>query len=442
MDPPPDPGIRTEVEVTRFTRCAALALIIAMGFAPAAGHAEEQATTPADDAQKIAEMHGRIEGMNEQLQVLQTDTDKLKKFKFSGYIQARWETAENKNDSVRVTGTPPVVTPANTERFYIRRGRLKLTYDSSPLSQAVIYFDGGTDRTVRLLEAYVTLLDPWTATHRHAITIGQMNVPFGYEIERSSSVRELPERSRAENVLFSGERDRGVKLVSTWTPQFETVLAVMNGGGINQPDFPNADPTRRKDMMARARFSQGTVDAAVSYYDGHNTTPLTGPDVETDKTRLGVDAQLYYALPMVGGGSLKGEFYRGKEINPDSVRTMTTASSASPRLLLAGADPTHFATDFLGWYAMWVQNLGEKLQLAARYDQYDPNTDVDLDHFKRASVGLNYFYDGFTRITVSYDAPTTRPNPSGSARYNAANPAARPTDPHDNLWTVQVQHKF
>jgi hypothetical protein len=442
MDPLPDPGIRTEVEVTTLTRCVALGLFLTVGVMPAAGHAQESATTPADDAGKVEEMHGRVEGMTEQLQTLQADTDKLKKFKFSGYLQARWETAENKNDSVRVTGTPPVATPANTERFYIRRGRLKMTYDSSPLSQAVVYFDGGTDRTVRLLEAYVTLLDPWTPLHQHGLTMGQMNVPFGYEIERSSSVRELPERSRAENVLFAGERDRGVKLVSQWTPRFETVVAVMNGGGVNQPDFPNTDPSRAKDVMARARFSQGTVDGAVSYYDGRNVTPLTGPDVQTDKTRLGFDAQVFYELPVIGGGSLKGEFYRGKEINPDSVRTMTTSSSASPRLLGASADPAHFATDFTGWYAMWVQNLGEKLQLAARYDLYDPNTDLDLDHFKRTSVGINFFYDGFTRLSVSYDAPTTRPNPSGSARFNAISPAVRGADPHDNLWTVQVQHKF
>jgi len=428
--------------VTTPARYVALAVFLAMGWAAAEGRAQEPAAPSVDAAQQLEDVRGRLEGMNEQLQTLQSDTDKLKKFKFSGYLQARWETAENKNDSVRITGTPLAFTPANSERFYIRRGRLKLTYDSSPLSQAVVYFDGGTDRTIRLLEAYVTLLDPWTPLHQHALTMGQMNVAFGYEIERSSSVRELPERSRAENVLFAGERDRGVKIVSQWTPQFETVVGVLNGGGVNQPDFPNTDPTRQKDILARARFSQGTVDGAVSYYDGRNVTPLTGPDVLTDKTRLGLDAQVYYALPVLGGGSLKGEYYRGKEINPDSVRTMTTSSSASPRLLLSGADPTHFATNFLGWYAMWVQSLGERLQLAARYDVYDPNDALSLDDFKRTSVGLNWFYDGFTRVTVSYDAPKTRPAPSGSARYNAVSPAGRGADRHDNLWTLQVQHKF
>ena len=339
MGPPPDPGIRTEVEVTRLTRCAALGLLLAMGLAPAAGHAQESASAPADQAGKLEEIHGQLEGMTEQLQTLQADTDKLRKFKFSGYVQARWETAENKNDSVRVTGTPPVVTPANTERFFIRRGRLKMTYDSSPLSQAVVYFDGGADRTIRLLEAYVTLLDPWTPLHSHGLTVGQMNVPFGYELERSSSARELPERSRAESVLFPGERDRGVKLVSQWTSQLETVVGVLNGAGISSADYPTSDPTPDKDLLARVRFAQGVVDAAVSWYSGHAVTGLTGPDVETDKLRYGADVQGYYELPLLGGGSLRAEAYAGTELNPDSLKALTTVPSGGGRLLRAGADP-------------------------------------------------------------------------------------------------------
>src|SRR5262245_23645626 len=249
-----------ESRLTRFTRCAVLVVILAMGFATREGRAQEAATPPANDAAKTEELQGKLDGITEQLQTLQADTDKLKKFKFSGYIQARWETSENKSDTVRVTGNPPVITSPNTERFYIRRARLKLTYDSSPLSQGVVYFDGGSDRTIRLLEAYVTLLDPWTVTHAHGLTVGQFNVPFGYEIERSSSVRELPERSRVENVLFSGERDRGLKLDSQWLPAFKTSVSLLNGGGVNQADFPTTDPTRAKDWTARGRLSLGFWD--------------------------------------------------------------------------------------------------------------------------------------------------------------------------------------
>ncbi len=439
-DPHRIPKIQTEESVTTLQRWVALAACLAIGLTAAEGGAQEPVAQPEEQAAEAEEVKGKLEGMSEQLQTLQADTDKLKKFKFSGYVQARWETGEAQSDTIRVSvsGTTATFTPANNARFYIRRARLKLTYDSSPLSQAVVYFDGGTDRTVRLLEAYVTLLDPWTPAHRHALTIGQMNVPFGYEIERSSSVRELPERSRAENVLFSGERDRGLKIVSHWMPQLETVLGVYNGGGVNNADFPTTDPTAGKDFLARARYSQGKVDGAVSYYGGRHATPLTGPDVETDKTRLGFDLQAFYELPSLGGGSLKGEFFGGHEINPDSVRTLTTITSGVGRYLVAGVDPSHLATDFLGGYVMWVQNLGEKFQFAARYDMYDPNDSVDGDSFKRGSIGLNWFYDGFTRISVAYDDVRTHAS-SGSGRLLQN---LRLPDPKDNLLTVQFQHKF
>lgn len=352
-------------------------------------------------------------------------------FRFSGYVQARWESGEAKNDSVRVAGTPLTLTPANNERFFVRRARLKLTCDPGPRSQAVIQVGAGAERDVKLLEAYVTLRDPWTTDQRHQLTIGQMMVPFGYELERSSSVRELPERSRAENNLFPGERDRGIKLVDQWTPSLETVVGIFNGGGINHPDFPNSDPTRGKDVVGRGRFSPGRVSGAVSWYRGRNTIALTGEDIQTDKSRLGLDAQIRYRLPRLGGGSFMGEYYGGHEVNPDSVTTLITSSDGA-RLLNPGARPSHLATDFTGWYVMWVHDAGERLELAMRYDAFDPNSGAEHDQFGRFGIGADWSYDNFTRIMLAYDVPRTERAIGGG----------RLSDPHDNLWTAQVQFKF
>lgn len=398
-------------------------------------HAEETSTESASDTPVTrAELQGLLDGLNEQIQTHQTDLDKLKRFKFSGYVQARIEAGEASNDTVKVSGSPATFTTANLSRFYIRRARLKLTYDASPLSQAVIYLDGGQDRSIRLLEGYVTLMDPWTPLHAHQLTMGQFNVPFGFEIERSSSVRELPERSRAENVLFSGERDRGVKLEDQWSEKFKTSLALLNGGGINSADYPTTDPTRGKDFVGRARWSQGVWDLAGSYYFGRQVTALTGPDVWSRKTRVGLDGQLFFSVPRLGGTTLRGEFYQGHEANPDSAKALLVSpTTGNPvRLLKGGANADHLATDMLGWYAMAVQNLGDRTQFVVRYDAYDPNTDRDHDQYKRLSLGVNAFYDGYTRLTVSYDAITTD-SPVSAGRFR---------DPKDNLWTFQLQHKF
>jgi len=85
-----------------------------------------------------------------------------------------------------------------------------------------------------------------------------------------------------------------------------------------------------------------------------------------------------------------------------------------------------------GGYVMWVQNLGEQFQLAARYDAYDRNVHVDHDQYERLGVGLNWYYDGATRVTVSYDMPSTEVSAGGGAYQ----------DPADNLLTVQFQYKF
>ena len=415
----------------QFLKGAAAAAIVALAATVAAAQeAKTGGDAPGDEAKE------RIESMTEQMQTLQTDMDKLKRFKFSGFLQPRWETAENKSDTVRVTGNPPAATAANNERFYIRRARFKLTYDAAPLSKAVLSFDGstaGSSINIRMLDAYVQLLDPWTAQHQHSATIGQMNIPFGYEIEQSDADRELPERSRAENVLFPGERDRGLRFLSQWTPQLETAVALFNGNGIADGSYGTADPTRSKDLVARARYAQGRMDGALSLQVGNVTVPLTGPDVSGDRARYGADAQTYYELPRFGGGTLRGELFIGHDVNADSVRVLTTTpgGTATGTVLQPGANPDHFVSDFTGWYVMAVQNFGDKLQAAMRFDAWDPNTDVAHDQYERWSLGLNYFYDAYTRLTVSYDVPIT--DAAAASGYD---------DPHDNLWTVQIQLKY
>lgn len=429
--------------LVRLAGVLAVSLVAATG---AAAQASPAGTTPSAGTESSTDrdLPAKVEGIDAQVQVIQGDLDKLKKIKVTGYIQTRYEFNQQSSvpPSLDTKASPIAIKNPNLNRFHIRRGRLKVTYDSSPLSQAVIYFDGntsGSDRNVRLLEAYVTLRDLWTPEHRHALNAGQMNVPFGYEIERSSSVRELLERSKAENVLFPGERDRGVTLTSQWIPQLQTVIGLFNGPGINSTDYPTTPPRKGRDFVARARWSQGIFDVAGSAYVGKNmvlidTTAASLRKVQIDRTRYGADAQCYYQLSSLsglplGGGSLKFEFYTGKDFN-------TAAFDATKRKLKAGRAINDLASDFIGWYGMVVQNFGEALQFAARYDYWDPNTKTDTDavehdQYRRIGVALNWFYDANTRLTVAWDNPRTETK-VGSVY----------ADPQDNAWIFQLQHKF
>jgi hypothetical protein len=133
-------------------------------------------------------------------------------------------------------------------------------------------------------------------------------------------------------------------------------------------------------------------------------------------------------LPALGGGSFRGEYYQGANLNADSAKVLLPPPGGQATGLLR---PDHLATDFTGGYAMWVQNLGERFQIATRWDFFDPNTDLDHDQFWRVGIGANAFYDGNVRITLAYDLQDTETRSGASYR-----------DLHDNLWTVQFQHRF
>ncbi len=417
-------------------RLLSLALIATLAsLVPAGAAAGATDSTAASELITRSEVRAMLDSLAERVRDRRTDAAPRPSYGLSGYVQARFEWGEASSDTVRVSGSPPTASVANVSRFYVRRGRVKLTADPSPRTRVVLSVDGSQDRMVRLLDAYVTIKEGWTGRQAHQLTVGQFDVPFGFEIERSSSRRELPERSRAENVLFSGERDRGIKLEGQWTPRLRTVVALLNGGGVQDPDFPTTDPTRAKDVLGRARWSVGGLDVAASYAIGRDVIPLTGPDVWTDRKRLGADAQASYSLPGLGKGQWMLEFYSGVETNPDSVRGLVETVDISPgqqaRRLRAGADPTHLATRFRGGYAMCVQRLSERTEGVVRHDRYDPDLAAGHDQFSRWSFGLNLVCDSHTRLTIAYDAVRTEKPSGGSFR-----------DPADNLWTFQVQSRF
>jgi hypothetical protein len=404
-------------------RCAPL-----LGAAVVAGLCGAGTARAADE--RDASLEARLDSLGAEVRALRAARPAAAPLRITGFVQARWETAENSADTIEVSGGEAVT--ANRNRFAIRRARLKATYEEASIGRGVVYVNAGDSREVELLEAYVTLLDPWTDDHRHALTIGQQNVPFGFDLEYSASSQELLERSQAERTLFPGERDRGIVLESRWTPWATTSLGVFNGTTIGEDSrFVAADPNGNKAVVGRLRITQGPVTAAVSGYAARAATPLTGADVITDKTRFGADAQARYELRGIGGGEVRGEVFFGRQTNPDSVNALTTASG-DDLLPVAGADPAHFATDVAGGYVVWIQSFARRYSFAARYDVYDPNTDADNDRFARATLALHGRYGSHVRASVAYEIPDTE-RTSATGTFE---------DPHDNRWTVQFQHKF
>jgi phosphate-selective porin len=176
--------------------------------------------------EQITEMKDRINGIDERLMTSESDLSKLTKIKFSGYIQAQFDRFENR-----------AVQPNNY--FSLRRVRLKATYEAADGIKFVVQPDFSPSG-VTLKDAYVVLNDHFIKSgffkKTFSLTMGKFN-RLNYEVEYSSSQRELPERSTIIRTIYPGERAIGFKLeANPESIPLKVQLALFNGndGGFNQ----------------------------------------------------------------------------------------------------------------------------------------------------------------------------------------------------------------
>jgi hypothetical protein len=332
--------------------------------------------------EQITEMKDRINGIDERLMTSESDLSKLTKIKFSGYIQAQFDRFENR-----------AVQPNNY--FSLRRVRLKATYEAADGIKFVVQPDFSPSG-VTLKDAYVVLNDHFIKSgffkKTFSLTMGKFN-RLNYEVEYSSSQRELPERSTIIRTIYPGERAIGFKLeANPESIPLKVQLALFNGndGGFNQFSdttgktasnvIENKDFDNFKDIMARATYSFklgsfGGLDLGAHAYFGslksNTNATLRGDYTTIDSSKIGdavqrnwFGAEFQLFAYVLGGMSLNGEYITGKNA------ILGGSKFANGSLL------PNFQNNFAGYYLYFIKNIGLKNQFAFRYDYYDPNTDV------------------------------------------------------------------
>jgi hypothetical protein len=434
-----------------------LSILFAAGLS-----AQEKDSLIVELQEELAELRGQVEGMNETLLETKTTVDALKKIKISGYIQSQFQIAEGDGIGTFAGGNFP---SGVHSRFQVRRGRVKVNYDND-LTQYVLQIDV-TQNGVAIKDAYATVKEPWLKAI--SLTGGIFNRPFGFEISYSSSDRESPERTRVIQTLFPGERDLGAKIEiappETSPLSFLNVRAGLLNGVLNTAN----ENDNFKDLIGRVGVQipfveQGlAIDGGVSFYAGQArsnsrfvyTTDSFSKDFTVDSTAansgsyydrsyLGVDVQLYYDLPVLGGLSLRGEYISGKQPG-----TATSGVFYSPGSTVTSL----YQRDFAGWYVNFVQNIGLQHQLIVKYDEFDPNTDVEgndigaagrnltATDIKYTTFGLGWIYhwDANVKFTFYYDMVT---NEAVNSATSSASLVPFKEDIKDNVFTVRMQYKF
>jgi hypothetical protein len=342
---------------------------------------------------------------------------------------------------------------------------VKVNYDND-LTQYVLQIDV-TQNGVAIKDAYATVKEPWLKAI--SLTGGIFNRPFGFEISYSSSDRESPERTRVIQTLFPGERDLGAKIEiappETSPLSFLNVRAGLLNGVLNTANENDnfKDLTGRVGVQVPFAEEGLAIDGGLSFYSGQarsNSRFVYAMDGSTknfvvdsaaansgsyyDRSYLGVDVQLYYDLPVLGGLSLRGEYISGKQPG-----TATSAVFYNPGSTVTAL----YQRNFAGWYVNFVQNIGLQHQFILKYDELDPNTDVRGNDIGAAGknstatdlkyttfgIGWIYHWDANVKFTFYYDMVTNE-KVNASATTTALLPFKE--DVKDNVFTVRMQYKF
>jgi phosphate-selective porin len=316
---------------------------------------------------------------------------KLQQLKISGYLQTQYQWGQE-NASLKV-GDKNKNPEQSFDRFGIKRGRLKFTYEEN-IASGVFQLDL-TDKGIAVKDAYLNIKDPWI--RMNSLCAGIFNRPFGFEINYSSSQRESPERSTVFQTLFPEERDLGVMLQiqadknSPWN--FVKLNAgLFAGNGIKQ------ETDSRKDFIGQLIVNKNLgknihISGGFSYYYGsvyqgtENVYKMEGKSFLQDsnpankskfakREYFGFDLQLSLNNPF-GPAQLRGEYLFGQQPGKET-------GSISPNSSELPSTDTYIR-NFSGGYIVFIQDLGiTPLSAVFKYDWYDPNTKI-----KEEDIGLN-----------------------------------------------------
>ncbi|MDD4971424.1 MAG: hypothetical protein PHT07_18495 [Paludibacter sp.] len=413
-----------------------------------------------------------IDVHEQRISLLEDAATQAKKLKFSGYIQAQWQSSQldsalNKSNDMKVgivnNGPEKVAGTKNYNRYGVRRGRLKTTYEDFGC-QAVIEFDI-SESGLKTKDVYLNVLDPWLNTF--AVKGGVFDNPFGYEIGYSSSKLESPERSRLIQTLFPDEKTLG-SMLTIQAPKTSPWTVLKLEAGLVAGNAISKDYKGKKDFVAHLTYNNSTATMkygiGASMYSGttlqtdtnvyvmknnaFSRTIGTKPNGSADRQYFGVDGQ-FSIVSDLGLTQIRAEFITGTQ--PGSASSSASPNALDPTSSSFVASPTYIRK-FQGGYINFVQDIANtKHSIVVKYDWYDPNTDVTGDKISYltngttklsktdmaySTLGLGYMYrmNNNVRIMAYYDMVS---NEKVILKGFIAK-----KDLADNVVTLRLQYKF
>lgn len=383
-------------------------------------------------------------------------------FVFSGYLQGQYESHQDSTDDLRQGGAL-----LNQDRFLLRRGRFKITHDWR-WAQVILELDGNTIRgpSLRVQKAEASLIygrkvdkdEPPIAE----FTIGQFDLPFGFEVPYVPKVRWFMERTQGSRALFPGEPDVGARF-SGGLGFARYAVSITNGEPLDEKSpYSLQDPNANKDVTARfggvAKPNRNLVFAGgVSYNRGKGFSP--GSDatknalIWTDSNGNGRVDTNELQQPTLARASVPSKTFDRWAVGADLEVLFKTAlgwsmvygeavaaSNLDRGLYIADPTLTTYDVRELAYYVAFTQEITPYGIIGFRYDFYDPNSDLTEQrrgkiepvslamHTYSPLVGL--VLPGRARLLFQYDFIDDK---------LARDSLGVPIDFANNQWTLRLQ---
>jgi len=231
----------------------------------------------------------------------------------------------------------------------------------------------------KLLDAYTT----YKIYDFLKITAGQFKVPFSYESLVNDSELDFIDRSQVVNALSGRStdvignqngRDIGAELSGSFAKLndhylFDYTFAVLNGAGYDV----TTDNNQHKDIAGRFVIHPiQNLFIGLDFYHGIDQFIVGTAKVATNnlRNRQGIDGRYVWNKLAV-----TAEYDKGTDAHLNRNGWVGQAT-----------------------YFVWAK----KLQLAARYDTYDPTQTITTDRTTDYTGGVNYYFNKWARFTLNY----------------------------------------
>ncbi len=330
---------------------------------------------------ELDEINGRLEGIEFEMAELKElikknglDSEEnakaisdLQRVKVSNYTQLQYE---DTNQSGK-----------QQHSFELRRIRTTFKINVNEFADAKVSFDlaaGDEDTDAELKDAILT----YKTGDSTKLVAGQFSNKMGYEIGRSSSKREFPERAAYNKAVFGGERIRGAYLEHAAEGGATFYAGLANGlsvGDKEETAVKGSGVAGRMAGFAGVRFDQDNGSSyGLSYWNGKRPSNNSGgPEV----TRHFLYGDAY--VPFEGGLYVRAEGMVGKD------RTSLNSNAG--------------AVDVNGWQIQLGLDMDDESSIFARYVEWDKDTDVDDNTQKSYGLGYRYTLSKGAMITATYE---------------------------------------